>query len=413
MRKTTKRPCLYNPVDCYRYMNHAEQILTTDGYLLLGPARTKLYPSCLIDVLKLFIYFLMFSERTLTKLVQDKEILFFFGNYVNKQKNPRAIINGFLEIVSDVILCPTKPSVDIKSIFLVPFLSLRYFKMCTGVPLAFRLLYALASARSDCDLRYYLKINFVKKQTLITFCDAIGIENLIVQIAKRRGLRTVTLQHGQYRRLPDHLFSQDIEALKNFQSDYMLSWGEATKIEFSKYGIDENRLVSVGHLAKSSDPEPSACGSEIKDLVISECKTFGLILNGKNTNASNDNLLMVAREISEKYKLNYYVQPHPLDITRSYCKLTGSLGKIKMIENSDVDFLIMGMTGYFINCIRNHKPFLFYDNRNLPEVFKHAGLHFSNIAELNHKWRYDFSSLKRLYDDDVGQKQKIKALFND
>ena len=68
---------------------------------------------------------------------------------------------------------------------------------------------------------------------LVTFCDAQPVENLMAQLARARGLRTYTNQHGQYRILDQTNMSPDAEAYSNFVSDKLLCWGEATRKEFA------------------------------------------------------------------------------------------------------------------------------------------------------------------------------------
>ena len=220
------------------------------------------------------------------------------------------------------------------------------------------------------------KIMERKYRVVTTFCDTHDIENLFSQIAKSYNKTTVTLQHGQYvfwnREIPES------EVYKNFVSDYLLAWGRATKEEFKKAGVNENKILCVGALKEFSKNTP---------LVYNNMKNvFGVILSGNVHKKSNIHLIELANGISKKYKLKYILRLHPQNsecIYKKECDLKYLYRIVKGVENIDyvkqVDFSLVYMTGVFVELLSLNSAILIYEDENLKDLFKLNGFCFSDI----------------------------------
>lgn len=229
-------------------------------------------------------------------------------------------------------------------------------------------------------LEKYLKNN--NYELLVSFCDAHGIENMITQIAKEKGIKTATLQHGQYRVLKRETENADIESYDNFISDYLLAWGERTTEEFVKAGVDESRILPVGALKSFSKNEriPLHDGLNI----------FGVVLDGNIYHDSNVLMIKYANYLAKKFNLKYILRLHPKNNLNDYINLCDSdclLKSISRIENSEyakmVDFSIVHMTGVFVELLSINSPMILMKDDYLEDIFAIKGMFFRNEDEMD------------------------------
>lgn len=225
------------------------------------------------------------------------------------------------------------------------------------------------------------RINFKKYKLLTTFCDAHGIENLITQIANQYCI-TATLQHGQYRVLKPETENADVEAYENFSSDYLFAWGEVTKEEFIKVGINKERILVVGALKPFSN--------NVKITQHNSKKVFGVILDGNIYHQSNIEMIKVANKLAEKYNLKFILRMHPKNEESLYitaCNTRYLLRAIKGVENqkyaNEVDFSIIHMTGVFVELLSINSPMFLYDDKYLEDIFKIDGSTFTDFLYLD------------------------------
>ncbi|WP_350608189.1 hypothetical protein [Pseudoalteromonas sp. MER144-MNA-CIBAN-0113] len=99
-------------------------------------------------------------------------------------------------------------------------------------------------------------IDFLEKQTptniklFCAFCSNLNEEAVLNYFFKKNNIPTYSLQHGLW-------FIYDIPpidaiAYENVVADKLLCWGEYTRDEFIKYGMDERRLVVAGYPKKTA-----------------------------------------------------------------------------------------------------------------------------------------------------------------
>ncbi|WP_299004348.1 hypothetical protein [uncultured Caulobacter sp.] len=220
----------------------------------------------------------------------------------------------------------------------------------------------------------------LQRRRLVTFCDAFPLDNLIAQMAKVQGVHTVTAQHGQYRLLDKTNMSADAEAYANFVSDCMLCWGEATRAEFSRVGIERSRFCVTGWIRKwdglSSVPRPMA-GQ----------KLFGVMLNGANGMSANLALLEAAKEVSRSVGLRYLVRAHPhtkLDSLRPLidenCEDIVHMGIHEYL--SMVSFSLGHMSGAIVEVLEVLHPTYLFDDGSLADVFRVDGLSYGDTDSI-------------------------------
>lgn len=210
---------------------------------------------------------------------------------------------------------------------------------------------------SSLELYFNNVLNEVKKNNFnekiyISFCDSYLEENLITQFMKNHNIITATLQHGQYRFIKEGLETTDVEGYLNFVSDYIFVWGQATADEFIKANINYNRIIKVGALKEFTNRNSNIIQNK-------DYKIFTLILNGETHAQSNIEMIKVANEISLKYKIKYYIRPHPMNRLKKYIKYTNEnyLGLIHSNTENNVDFSILHMTGVFVEMLSSRLAF--------------------------------------------------------
>ena len=214
------------------------------------------------------------------------------------------------------------------------------------------------------------------------FCDAHTSESIATQLAMNGGAKTFTLQHGQYRVLSEGHENADCEAYKNFISDRLLAWGEATRREFEKAGIDGRRIVPCGALKSFSRNRPMPKKENTG--------VFGVIMCGEAGAETNRNLIKTANGIAAKYGLKYMIRFHPRNPVENYLPLADEkyLSEyVSRIENTayaeKVDFSLVHMTGVFIEMLSINSPIFIYDDEYLEDVFRIKPFCFNSVESFS------------------------------
>lgn len=228
--------------------------------------------------------------------------------------------------------------------------------------------------------QYMTNICWEKVKMVGTFCDAHCTDNLATQIAKKYGIKTFTLQHGQYRILRPEYENADAEIYKNFISDLLLAWGEATINEFEKYGIDRKRLSAVGALRNFSF-------NKKMDTVVNN-SVFGVILCADTYVPTNVGMIKIANEIAKTFNMKYFLRFHPrnnIDIYMKYVEdklFAGSSSNIGNEEYAEkVTFSIIHMTGVFVEMLSINSPVFVYNDQYLEDVFRIEEFSFKDVEE--------------------------------
>lgn len=247
--------------------------------------------------------------------------------------------------------------------------------------------------------KYLDQFNFLEKLSVFcTFCDAYGTDNLMAQMANNKGITTVTLQHGQYRVLSSGNEIADAEAYENFISNYMLTWGQATVDEFEQAGIDTNRLIKVGALKSFSFAEKI---SNHKNKGV-----FGVVLSGEPYRKTNLNMISLANNIAEKYKLKYFLRMHPKNdksFYMKYCKseyLSGSSYNIENVQYAqEIDFSLIHMTGVFVELLSINSPIVVYKDILLEKIFQIEPYCIQSIEDFDELYKLFMANRTRILDD--------------
>ena len=220
---------------------------------------------------------------------------------------------------------------------------------------------------------YHIALSKIEKNLnfdydlITTFCDAHNVEHYIAQRYKNSGVKTITLQHGQYKVIKNEYIIGDNEAYNNFISDYILLWGEKTKDEFLKAGISEDRLIVVGALKNKFY-------SKFTDLLSNH---FCVSLDGEAYEQSNFAMINIANQISDKIAANYTIRFHPKNNKTKYIKATN---KYYVDQNYNFAyFQIIHMSSVIFEYLTKNIPiYVFYDEQS-EEIFNIEDVIFNDL----------------------------------
>lgn len=214
------------------------------------------------------------------------------------------------ESIAQECLRPKK-LVDIHRVYtgkLRPFpllLVLKYLPMFFGMLSHgfFKAVYLFVKA--ICYLEILERIGkFYPHENLVVFADMQPIDNLLVQAARLRNRKTVTLQHGLY---VDYSEKPNINVVnyKNMVSEYFLAWGAAT-----------GELINSYH----SSAKIVLCGKPMREPLRHESQGdyFTVLFDQNAFRSYNAEMLRIAYDLARKTKLKVNIRFHPRNNPAGY-----------------------------------------------------------------------------------------------
>jgi hypothetical protein len=285
---------------------------------------------------------------------------------------------------------------------------LSFFKhlLCTikyisnfDIKFIFKVQVSFLLARAIVNVDYVDKVLKVQKfNVLVTFCDAFDIDNTLAQVAKKYGIITATLQHGQY-----HVLDYDVPenlALNNLVSDYLLSWGQATKTEHLAKCSNNTSIIPLG----ICDPEysvttPFVLGNNNKKNVLR------IMLNADNYFEQNIKMIKLGLSFCQKNKLFFTIQFHPKNNKQKYLDIVnGDTNYKNEIHSSDVFFSITYTSGVLVKLLVKGEYFILFKDECTPSLFIDSLPCFVNLDELQ-LYFYSLSTLDNMYIDTMTKAQ--------
>lgn len=172
------------------------------------------------------------------------------------------------------------------------------------VPLTIRFIYYCFVVRK------LLELNI---KTLVCFADMQPIEYLASICFKRKGCKTVTLQHGLYIEYNNIDTVNKVNYI-NQPSDYFLAWGENTKQLIEKHH-NENKVVVCGK------PNIDKCKH------ITSSKSLLVIFDQEIFHNQNVEMYRIVSSVANDLGCDLYVKFHPLNNIPAYEKKLGILNE--------------------------------------------------------------------------------------
>jgi hypothetical protein len=218
------------------------------------------------------------------------------------------------------------------------------------------------------------KIDLNQFQFYLSFCDSYLEENLLAQYCKNKKIKTATLQHGQFKYTKNNI-TTDSEAYLNFVSDFIIVWGEATKKEFSRAGVDKTRIIVAGvpkHIY--------GCSSKTDKYSAFAC----IYLNGDLHSDSNNDMLKIAVTVLRKKNLNYKIRCHPSSsfvVKENYN--TDPLFKGYSLERGgNFEYNILHISGVLVDLLMNNENTIIYQDKKNIGLYHDLNIGFSTEIEL-------------------------------
>ena len=208
----------------------------------------------------------------------------------------------------------------------------------------------------SCSMTYSLNtIDLLEKSDVrnidffCSFCSHLAGEAELDYYFQKRKIHTYTLQHGLW-----FLFDNppiDAIAYDNVIANSLLCWGEYTKDEFIKYGIDERRLIVAGYPRAHQKLKPAldVTKSKLKILVLFSRKLF---------HENNMSLIKLLVKASAEASLDIELKLHPSLPSVDYQKLANLHG-FKMASAGGIDALISSEK---YDCTISYNSTAYYDS---------------------------------------------------
>jgi hypothetical protein len=144
-------------------------------------------------------------------------------------------------------------------------------------------------------------------KAMVTLFDADVYESILVQFFRLHGIPTATFQHGHFNASSkrENGFEEIGAAFEGFVSDRFLAWGEYTKNEAIRNGVDPAKILCTGS-AKFIGYEGTGPSTHAG-------KVFGIVMNGIGVlnETMNIDMIRTANEVAEKRNMKYLLKPHP------------------------------------------------------------------------------------------------------
>jgi len=230
-------------------------------------------------------------------------------------------------------------------------------------------------------------IDYLEKQkascirSYCSFCSNLNDEAILDYYFQKQKTPTYTLQHGLW-----FIFDTppiDAIAYENLIANKLLCWGQYTKDEFIKYGIDENRVVVAGYPKNIS---PLA-------VVNNNNRKVRILVLLARTLFDTNNLRLISLLAKTKLDVEIELKLHPSLCTDKYAKLASEYGFTmapvgtiqELLKTGKYDCSISyNSTAYYDSYINNCISLRYKDNDadNAIDVLDDS---FSTIEELQEK----------------------------
>lgn len=222
---------------------------------------------------------------------------------------------------------------------------------------------------------------------LVTFNDSFTLESYAVEYFRLYGIKTATLQHGQFVSWrADTFFDCGIE-FRTFKSDYFLCWNKYTYDEAVKFGIATEKLIITGIW--------SYIGTHRTSCRQNDNGVFGVVISHPSWESENSILIKAANLISSKYGLKYYLKLHPNYPEDAYVnqvneKYIGNVKKgIPMLEYANlVDFSLIGSSSVFTELVYIEHDVYRYSSGLPNDKYEPVkkGKYFTSVEDLEQKF---------------------------
>jgi hypothetical protein len=292
----------------------------------------------------------------------DKDILFFCQKtrpqHLKMFKNLSYLIKGTKSIIFS-----QKRTFSVKEGFLIGRLLFFWLKSLKSTNLdskeKLRFINELIRVKKlDFFIEKHIK-KIGKPNLLISFYDAHGDANFVIQKFKRLGVTIATLSHGVVLAERDrNLIDYSGIELRGTTSDYFLAWNRFTLDEAKKQGLDINKFKILGI--------PHFINNNINKIDKVKNNVFGVVLDNKSGDDYNKKIIKYADLLSEKTDYKFIVRYHPNfkgneydNFIKNKDKYLGADSSLTIIDYAKkVEFTLIANSSVFIELVYlNHSVY--------------------------------------------------------
>lgn len=257
-----------------------------------------------------------------TDFKSNSDFLMFYGQF-NYRDDHSKTFKAFSERFEDADIIKAEknekkcfhPIILLKYVVLGIVWFIQLIAERTSVPDALATIPFLCMCNYHCN--FLEKIDTERYKFVVAYCDVSPDENCFIQYFNNKEITTMTLQHGIFAKKPTpHNASETGFELYASISDFYLAWNKYTFDEAKIAGLsaDKIRILGIPKYINYSKPEGQ---------IFSDNNTFGIVLNSKQFDKHNREMINIANQISEKYDYRFLVRYHPQLKGDEYIELYG------------------------------------------------------------------------------------------
>lgn len=360
------------------------------------------------SVLKRFKSFLIWNRYEYSYIDNNGDILFLRTPYVFQRSDYMEMcqkVSTTYDKFDYAEIKDIKPFLNIKKslFYLIKMFSWRKQLKQERICCKDRIIYYYHLIQMYNCYQFLQHIDLSKYKLGLVFYDNWIPDNAFVQCLQHRGIKTATLQHGQF------IASRDVNRweywgahFSNSMSDYFLAWNKYTRQEALKEGMSNDKIKLVG-MPKYIDYDWVLDSKE-------DINVFGVMLC-KSPDEDNRKMIFIAEEIANQLGMRYYIKYHPSYCGDEYAAIVTEKNCIGVIDKRTsiqkycalVDFTLIANSSAYVELLfLKQKVYrmntgledlyfgievgVFNDTRDLLRMINND----VTVASKDEKWLYDF-----------------------
>lgn len=225
--------------------------------------------------------------------------------------------------------------------------------------------------------KFLTRIPCSKYNLLVTYYDSVFHECMLTLLFRKAGIKTATLQHGQFNAWREDTFVNCGLEFFSSPSDYHLCWNKFARDEAMKCGWAIENLPIVGIMSNigRADVRWSKPNNN----------TFGLVISHPSWEHENLEMIKAANMLAKHLGMKYVLKLHPNYKEDYFINLVDKdsyAGNVKrgidtLSYTNTVEFTIVGSTSVFVEMVYFYHDILRYSTQ-LPSD-KYRDINIGNI----------------------------------
>lgn len=317
-------------------------------------------------------YKIIFGQFCYRKIDTSRDVMVFYSYIDANRDDYDDLINSFYDFIpvneKELIILKRKFKFQFLFKFIFMFIkTIVEHKNVIVSPSCSKNIFLISLAKVNIDA-IEVMLDDIDVKLVVTFCDALFEDSLITQVAKEKGIKTATLQHGQY-----HIVNKDVPenlALNNLVSDYLFSWGKATVNEYKSKVNGPTKVVPVGICSNSYRISKNYANNSNEKYSFNG---FKVLLNADNNYEQNVSMIKCIIDYCDSSKLTFSIQFHPKNDKNKYLPLLNkTLNFIDGKYETKNRLSILYTSGVLVKLLSNAENFLLFKTSETPDIFKNS-----------------------------------------